>query len=182
MTIDVSGWSASTWYHILGTYNGSAVTLYIAGASSGTPDTVSGAIAQDVSQDLNVGAYGIGDAAPAFYTVDGLMDEVRISSTGATAAWAKAEYNSTGDTLFDWGDEECLIEITNSSASYNFGTVLETSTYATGISNLTLINTGKCTIDITISAGNMTGGTQWTLSDTCEPASMVYGLRAGVSP
>lgn len=81
------------------------------------------------------------------------------------------------------GSEEeyvCLEDITNTPSSHDFGNVSTSSTHNTTINKFTVTNNSGGAIDITISAGNMTGGIQWTLSDTATPGANTYGLKAGL--
>jgi len=65
--------------------------------------------------------------------------------------------------------------------SYDFGIVIASQTYATGLTYFTVTNNGSVSVDITISGTDMTGGGYtWTLSDTATPGNMVYGLKAGL--
>lgn len=69
-----------------------------------------------------------------------------------------------------------------SPASYNFGTVLQSGTYSSGLTYFTFYNYGENAIDVTIRATNMTGATTtWTLNDTATVGSDQYGLKAGLS-
>jgi hypothetical protein len=71
-------------------------------------------------------------------------------------------------------------DISNSPGSYDFGSVAESSTTATGLTYFTITNNSGFSIDITISATDMTGGTTWTLSDTATPGADIYGMKAGL--
>ena len=101
------------------------------------------------------------------------------------ASYGRIDYFSIAPYVYPAPAVGIIVEapnIDNIPQSYNFGVVNESNAYPTGIDYFTLTNNSLITtVDIYISAGNMTGGIQWTLSDTCTPASMVYGLKAGVS-
>lgn len=70
-----------------------------------------------------------------------------------------------------------IINDSDTGNSYGFGSVAEGSTTGTGLSYFTVTNNSSYAINITISAGNMTGGITWTLADN--PAADIYALRAG---
>jgi hypothetical protein len=66
--------------------------------------------------------------------------------------------------------------------TYNFGTVLQTGTYSTGLTHFTLQNYGEYSIDIAISGTDMVGTlSTWTLSDTATAGADTIGLLAGTS-
>ena len=90
------------------------------------------------------------------------------------------KYVLQGPVITVSGVEETIeLDVSNSPSSYNFGVVVESSTYATGISYFTVTNNSSCAVEIAVSAGNMTGGIQWIISDTCTPDTTHYGLKAG---
>jgi len=72
-------------------------------------------------------------------------------------------------------------DISNTPTSYPFGTVAESSTTSTGLTHFTVTNNSAFNVNISISAGNMTGGVTWTLSDTATPGTNIYGLKAGTA-
>ena len=73
-----------------------------------------------------------------------------------------------------------IIDVSVSPTSCDFGTVVAGSTPYTTTSYYTIDNTSNVQTDQTISVTTSTwaGGTAWTHSDTCTPASMVAGLKA----
>jgi len=90
--------------------------------------------------------------------------------------------NSAGS---DWADSTAnfttlKVDITNTPASWDFGTVWENSTYSTGLTAFNVTNTGDVPVNISISGTNMTGVGTWTLNDTATPGADTYGLKAGV--
>jgi hypothetical protein len=70
--------------------------------------------------------------------------------------------------------------IVPSPITYNFGSVGMGSTVNTGLDYFTIKNNGEYTINIGITATNMTGGIQWTLSDIASPGLDIFGLKAGL--
>ncbi len=83
------------WAYLAGTYNGTTSTLYVNGASSGTPTSPSG-YATDTTSNIN--SLPSGDR--------GSVDEIRISTVSRSAAWIKASYNSSNNTLVSLSSEE----------------------------------------------------------------------------
>lgn len=84
-----SGITTATWYHMVGTYDGANVKLYINNVI-GTSATLTGSI-NAVATDLNIGrqpAYGGVDY------VNGVIDEVGIWNRALTSAEVGELYNS----------------------------------------------------------------------------------------
>lgn len=94
--------SATTWLHLVGTWNGTTRKVYLNGTEDGsgsktgtiTPDTRAIYIGGRAGTDLSTG----------------IIDEVRASSKARSAAWIKASYESEIDDLVDFGPEETNIE------------------------------------------------------------------------
>lgn len=74
-------------YHLAGTYNGTTLTFYLNGASSGTPLAVSGS-ADDPNNTLMVGSEG------AANFTKGMIDEIRLSNVARSADYLLATYNN----------------------------------------------------------------------------------------
>jgi hypothetical protein len=72
-------------------------------------------------------------------------------------------------------------DISNDPTSYNFGSVVEGATPASGLTCFTVTNNSSFAANITISGSDMTGGGTWTLSDNGNPGTNIYGLRAGLA-
>ena len=79
--------SPDTWYHIVGTYDGSNVKIYVTGELK---DTVGSSI---VPGAFNPSFTGIGFMNYSTRYWNGLIDEVRIYSTALTASEIKALYD-----------------------------------------------------------------------------------------
>jgi hypothetical protein len=94
--------SATTWLHLVGTWNGTTRKVYLNGTEDGsgsktgtiTPDTRAIYIGGRAGTDLSAG----------------IIDEVRASNNVRSAAWIKASYESEIDDLVDFGPEETNIE------------------------------------------------------------------------
>jgi hypothetical protein len=88
--------TANTWYHIVGVYDGSYLRIY---KNSSQVRAV---------QKGNYSLYHDGTHVYSGYQWDGLVDEVRISSTIRSASWIKLEYRNQNesDNELSWGTEE----------------------------------------------------------------------------
>jgi len=96
--------NTTTDYYFVGTYDGSQMKVFIDGieeTAGDFPVSLSGNI-NDSSQDLQIGT----DQHSGTNFFDGIIDEVRISSTARSAAWIGATYDSLWDTLLTYGSEE----------------------------------------------------------------------------
>jgi hypothetical protein len=91
------------WYHLVGTYDGSQIRLYINGALAGTPTSITGSIAS-TNDPCYVGRY----TTPYF---NGTIDEVRISNVSRSADWILTEYNNqlNPSTFYSVGFEETQV-------------------------------------------------------------------------
>ena len=78
-----------TWHHVVGTFDGSRLTLYVDGVEDGT--AVIGANSLSTTHTLR---FGTGRQGGFFY--DGLLDEVRIWNRGLSAAEVAEVYAFTG--------------------------------------------------------------------------------------
>lgn len=83
--------SIGAWHHVVGTYDGSTVRLYVDGILAGTL-SASNALGSDPTSILRLGGWD---------GFSGLMDEIRISNVARAASWVTASYNGqkTGSTM-----------------------------------------------------------------------------------
>src|SRR5262249_48760252 len=72
----------NNWYHVVGTYDGSNLRIYINGSSAGTPVATSGTI-DTISQVTEIGFNTLASGQ----NLMGTIDEVRISSVARSADW-----------------------------------------------------------------------------------------------
>jgi len=84
----LSNANASTWYHVVGTYNATshAQVLYVNGANVGTTEGVGYA-------NGSVGT-NIGRRTDATNFFNGSLDEIRVSNVVRTAGWVTTSYNN----------------------------------------------------------------------------------------
>lgn len=83
--------SVGSWHHVVGTYDGSTLSIYLDGALAST-SSISGGLASDSNNILQLGG---------FQGFTGSLDEIRISNTARSASWVTASYNGqkTGSTM-----------------------------------------------------------------------------------
>lgn len=75
---------------------------------------------------------------------------------------------------------EDILDITNVSDNYSFGSVHISDNKSTGLDYFLLTNVGNVDLDISIYGEDLTGGlVTWTLSDLAVPDSATYGMKAG---
>ena len=89
--------SLNTWYHLVGTYDGTNIELFVNGSSVG---------AAALTGDMNPGKGNIriGKQSEAGGYFNGIIDETRISNIVRSAAYAKAnDYNLRLNTLLSYG-------------------------------------------------------------------------------
>ncbi len=80
---------SGTWAHVVGTYDGSNVRLYVNGVASGSPTATTGAIA------TNNFSWTVGkNASAATGYLNATIDEVKIFSRALSAEEIKAEYDA----------------------------------------------------------------------------------------
>ena len=88
--------NTNTWYQITCTADGTSLVSYVNGSQDGTTTGT-----EQTPANITLGCYG---GSGQFF--DGIIDEVRVSSSVRTAAWIKATYNTLWDTLLTYGSEE----------------------------------------------------------------------------
>lgn len=84
--------AANTWYHIVGTYNGTDLKIYLNGALNNS--AYIGTTPKTGPLSLWLGS---GPRYGSFNDFDGSIDEVRISDTARGADWIKTSYNNQNE-------------------------------------------------------------------------------------
>jgi hypothetical protein len=96
------------WYHVVGVWDGSTVEVYIDGAASGSPQSISAMNTGTVNMAIG-GLWNIGGTAVDNGFWDGKIDEVSIWDSGLSSAAVTEIYNS--------GAPNDLTNLTNASSS-----------------------------------------------------------------
>ena len=106
--------NAGTLYHTCYTYDGTNGRIYVDGSVEATSADVSKTI-KTTTEPLYFGGKAGGTR-----WFDGIIDEVRISSTNRSAAWIAATYDSLWDTLLTYSAEETAPTGTTSNPLFIF--------------------------------------------------------------
>jgi len=103
------------WHHIVGTYDGANMRVYIDGSLKKT-------VAYTQTPYTNTDALNIGYNTTS---LDGFMDESRISNTPRSASWITAEYNNQNSpsTFYSLAAQEVYTPIP--PVPWNYGPVLD---------------------------------------------------------
>lgn len=102
VTASVAGLSTEEIHHIAGVYDGANLILYINGVLVDQAAFV-GAIVQDHTNYLNIGAGGAGSSIPANNRFKGFIDEVRIWNVARSLAQIQANMLGEVDTSTSTG-------------------------------------------------------------------------------
>ena len=99
-TVSDAAPTAGVWEHYVGTYDGTTVRLYKNAILQITTATLAPPIVYSST------AFTLGGIATAYMT--GRMDEVRVYNVAQSAAWIKADYESTRDHLLTFGIQSIM--------------------------------------------------------------------------
>lgn len=100
-------YSANTWYHVKGVYNGTDVRCYVNGSLNGTAAALTGNVRNTVGASINT---GVQTTTTAW---NGKYDEIRLKLNVADSAdWTTAEYNNQNDptTFVALGAEASIVQ------------------------------------------------------------------------
>lgn len=101
---------ADGWHHIVGVYDGANVKIYIDGEVGSVSVATTGAFTAP-NDYMSIGIYHYTYSGSKFANpCANMIDEVRISNSGRSAAWIKASYNAQTDALIkDYAAVETLV-------------------------------------------------------------------------
>jgi hypothetical protein len=85
------------WQHIAGIYNGSSAQVILQGAQVGTTCSITKTI--NNTEQLRIGRM------PSYGTLNGVIDEVRVSNVARSVAWIAASYKSESNTFNTFEEE-----------------------------------------------------------------------------
>ncbi|MCL5410309.1 MAG: DUF2341 domain-containing protein [Patescibacteria group bacterium] len=173
------------WHHVVGTYDGTTLQLWVDGSSGGTA-TVPLGVADTVPLFFGSRHQNDGSAGNLDYG-NGVIDEVNLSSTARSAGWITTEYNNQNSpsTFISAADQETYVAPTptptptsssSSSSSSSTGTVSAPScndSAPIGILDLFQIDAAedKATLHFT----TVTGASGYQISYGLNPDASSYG-------
>ena len=79
--------STGTWYHLAGVHSGTDLKLYIDGSNTNVTNAITGGTLYDSAAEFSVGF-------PWGAPIDGIIDEVRLSSEARSESWLATETNN----------------------------------------------------------------------------------------
>jgi len=94
--------SGTTWYYLVGTYDGETLRAYRDGAEASRNETPSG----PPDADTYPVRLGVNPEPSSGWFFDGRIDEVRISNGVRSAAWIRAQHLSMTNALITYGTPE----------------------------------------------------------------------------
>src|SRR5262249_55061829 len=85
------------WHHVVGTYDGSFVRLYVDGAEIGNGNELDNILGYGLptTNDLFIGTYG----GIAGYSFNGLIDEPAVFNRALTAAEVRERFNAVAGSI-----------------------------------------------------------------------------------
>jgi hypothetical protein len=101
--------ATNQWYHVVGTFNGSTINLYLNGVLVSTASK-SGKIVSSDKTPLRLGCRGNSGTLERYLT--GSLDETRISNISRSSDWILTSYNNQNDpaAFYTVGEEETILE------------------------------------------------------------------------
>jgi len=140
----INGWSANTWYYIVGTYDMQNTRLYRDGVLGDT---------RPLTAAINQNNEGLTIGARHNNNMNGMLDEWRVSNVPRSDDWILASYENqkTNSTFVTPGGIESRPVITIADGATN---ITQTSAYATA----TLTSTGTAETTVWVHWGETDGG------------------------
>jgi len=134
------------WHYIVGVKDGNNLRLYIDGTEDAiSPANITGMASLNTDYPVVIGKIYNSAGAEYYQFFDGIMDEVRISSTARSADWIETEYNNQSDpaTFYEIGIQEVASPTALTSWSYRKAITIDESkipdTLATNLENFPVL-------------------------------------------
>jgi len=174
--------TAGAWHHVVATYDGATMRVYVDGVQDATTAARVGPIIQATGGDAEL-FIGHGDQTkdrPWSYEWVGEIDEVRVSRTARSAGWVLTEYrnhNAPG-SFYSVGAETpgpyatppfTLLSVNYRSIGTNAGVLHGTGTGSVALGSTTVDFGGGASLPTNVGIGD-------TLSFTGAPAEILYVL------
>jgi len=119
-TTDV--WTAGTWYHLVGTYDGESMKIYVNGVLENSllaPGTMWTQEPDFIEYPLSIAAYTWGmPYIGNLYFFKGILDEIKVYNYARTAEEILSDYNSVSGSLFEDDFENYVVGTFPSSGGW----------------------------------------------------------------
>ncbi len=158
--------------YLVVTYDGANMKMYLDGAQVATA-------AMSVAISTNSAALGIGTGAGGAYNWDGIIDELRISSTARSAAYVAASYKGDKDLYASYGSQQSVYQTSGSLTSNIFDTGVGSAWGDLAYNASTPTGT---TATVKVRAGNSADLSDATAFSSCSAVSSSSDLTGGCSP
>ena len=180
--------STGAWHHVVGTYDGSNIRLFVDGAQ------VNSAAESGNMSSANASLWFGDSASFNGRTWDGSIEEVRISSSARSADWIATEYNnqSSPSTFYSMGSSIAAPNLTSLSPTSgasgtsvtitgtNFGSTQGSSSVAFGGVTSTPTSWSNTQIVAAVPSGTITGNVMVSVSNLNSNGLLFTDTSAGI--
>lgn len=168
-----------TWTHLVGTYNGSVMKLYINGIERGST-TTSGSISYNATAPLCIGIEPDATSCASGSYFTGIIDEVKLFSRGLTAKEALAEYTAQDAGLAAGLSLNNLTPGVSQTATFDAAVQTDAPGYSLSINQNQNLTSGGNTISAI--SGSIGTPVTWTEGTTKGLGFTLYGTNATAIP
>jgi hypothetical protein len=170
-----SNWKAGTWYHIVGTYDGSSESVYVNGVLENTR-SLSGALS-GIGCPLSIGSYCYG----TMNFFNGAIDEVKVFNYARSADEIAQDYQSLTGPVGYWKFDEGSGSVAHDSSGNGNDGIIHDATWTSGkMGNALHFNGVDSWVEIPNSL-TLTGLSQITLEAWIQEDSINSELKGIIS-